>query len=203
VGVSASVRARRVGLRRRPSPALSHGRWAAGVGAGVLGVMAAAVGLSITQGAPSRAATPQLPYPLDIPVAQRTPAQLVQGRLMLPVALLEAQQLLQLPPGTRTQDMTPSTELMLRIASSVPTLNWSTQASWGPDVLAVYSPRRGTRAFQLAGLAGHTCWMLQFDYPHVRYGWSQLAAGQQCLAAALPQSGWHDHWPVSTKDGKR
>jgi len=117
--VPASVRARWVGRGWRPRFLAGRGRWIAGVGAGVLGVVVAAVGLSIAQSAPPRAATPRLPYPLDIPVAQRTPAQLVQGRLMLPVALLEARQLLQLPPGTKTQDMTPSTELMLRIASSI------------------------------------------------------------------------------------
>jgi len=191
--IPASFRARRA--RRRTPGGAGPGRWAAGVGAGVLAVLAVVVGLSVLQHPGGRPAA-QLPYPLDIPVGQRTPAQLVQSRLMLPVALLESRQLLALPPGTNTARMTPSVELALRIATSAPTLDWSTAASWGPTVLAVYSPQRGTRAFQLAGLAGHTCWMLQFDYPHVRYGWSQLAAGQQCLAAAQPLSGWRPHWPA-------
>lgn len=134
------------------------------------------------------------PYPLNIPVAKRTPAQLAQGRLMLPAHLAAIGQILPLSPSLASDHLSPLQTAEVRLATTLPTLSWTTGASVSSTLISVASDSITMRTFTVAALAGGVCWYMQYSANGTRYGETTRASGRGCVANSAPKSGWQTNW---------
>lgn len=151
------------------------------------------------------------PYPLNIPVAHRSPRQLTEGRLMMFPSMAARGLLAPLPRGLQHKVTNSSTAAQIRWSISVPDYAYTTAASPNANTVSVYSTGHG---FQLAMLnvvpnkprpAQIDCLEVR-DLPGkpVSYGVTTLTKAPYltqvngCTGILDPASGWLPAWPTST-----
>jgi hypothetical protein len=176
--VQAHVVRRRVGLILAAIMVTAGGAVAAGI---------------VTSGSGAQSAAP---YPLNIPVAQRNNTQLTQSRLMLPAHLAAIGQVLPLPPTLAGDHLSPDHVAQVRLATTLPTLAWTTGASPNNQLLSVHSSSSTMSEFTVAALSGHNCWYMEYGASgaNARYGETANVKTGGCTAASPPTSGWHSSW---------
>ena len=190
----------------RPQETVRRRRRAGVLGAaGAAVVVAAAVAGSVLAHHPPRRSG-GLPYPLDIPPARRTPAQVTQARLMFGPHLSATGALFPLPPGwaARIPDLSNRVATRFALTPQARTITYSTFTSWSPDVISVYSDDPQSQSYRLASLSGTQCFMVDYRPGRpLRYGISSFSSRTQardyCRAALPPASGWHSQWPDATR----
>jgi len=147
----------------------------------------------------------KLPYPLNIPVKDRSKPQIAQSRLMLLAAYSNHDSLRLLPPDLAGKIKVPSQIAQVRLSLTVPTLTYTTDTSWNTTIVAVYSTTPSGNSYRVAMLGGTTCMELSYA-PHraVQYGETTLTGLSHkdivngCIVTTLPASGWHSTWTSIT-----
>jgi len=188
------------------SPQHDHGavrplvRYAsAALALGVVALLFAACG-----GSPPKPHAAAATYPLNIPVAKRSPAQKAEGRLMLYPFLSTRHMIPPLPPDLVGKVKHPSTVAEVRLSMGEPNIATTTGSSFGPTVVAVYSTAITGNTYQLAMLGGKECLEEKLTKNSVQFGETSFAHETHlvqvngCTATLTPGSGWLAAWPPSS-----
>lgn len=162
-------------------------------------------------GGPTKDPHATAPYPLDIPVAHRTPRQLSEGRLMMFPSMAARGLLAPLPRHLQHKVTSSSTVAVIRWSISAPEYAYTTAASPNADTVSVYSTGHGFRLAML-NVVPKKPRPKQIDCLEVRdvpgqpttYGVTTLTQApyltqvNSCIGKLTPASGWLPAWPAST-----